>query len=54
MMHVGDIDLHDDGNTGNSHQDTDLKLVDDGLTKNLSAGLNIPMALTRSAAEPVT
>lgn len=46
MVHVGDIDLHNDGNTSNSHQDTDLKLVDDGLTKSLSAGLNISMMLT--------
>lgn len=43
-MHVGDIDGHAGNDTGD-HQDIDLKLVEDGLTKSLSAGLDIPMIL---------
>lgn len=45
-MHVGDVDLHI--NDGSVHQDVDLKLVDDGLTKSKSADTDAPalIALT--------
>ncbi len=46
-LHVGDIDQHDDDSSSNApHQDVDLKLVDDGLIKNLLSGLDAPMLLT--------
>lgn len=45
-MHVGDIDQHDTPTSNVPHQDIDLKLVDDGLIKNLLAGLDAPMLLT--------
>ncbi len=44
-MHVGDIDQHNDAKSNVPHQDVDLKLVDDGLTKNLLSGLDAPMLL---------
>lgn len=43
-LHVGDIDTHG-GNNTSGHQDTDLQLVEDGLIKTLSAGLDMPVAL---------
>lgn len=40
-MHVGDIDLHvNDG--ADVHQDVDLQLVDDGLTKSKNAEIDAP------------
>lgn len=41
-MHIGDIDLHE--NDGDRvHQDTDLKLVDDGFAKNLGKIFDAPL-----------
>lgn len=43
-LHVGDIDEHDTV-SDTLHQDTDLKLVDDGLIKSLNGGMDGAMLL---------